>query len=77
MDAFSAFVTRALVASIEKKREEYLRPLLKGQMPDYAEYKARCAYLCALDDVERMIEAISLDDDRRRNGAFGIHADHP
>lgn len=71
MDAASNFLGRKLKEGLALKREEMLRPLLNGSATDYADYKNRVGYLKALVDVEEMIAAISLAEDRRVYGAFG------
>ena len=71
MDAMSAFLGRKLIEAINEKRAAHMRVLVAGQAVDYPDYRARASYLRALDDVEKMIEDINLDDDRRPHGFAG------
>jgi hypothetical protein len=71
LDALSSLLGRKLTEAINLRRSEYLRPLIAGQATDYPDYKSRTGYLKALADVERMIEEIRVEEDRRVHGALG------
>lgn len=65
MDAASIFLARKLIEIIEQKQQEMLRPLIRGQAVDYADYRKRAGYLEALGDVMGWIEQINAEEDER------------
>lgn len=71
MDATSVWLGQYLTQRIQEQREARLATLVNGAAADFADYKARAAYLAALNDVEKwMTEArLDADDDRRRRSA--------
>ena len=49
---------------IREKQAEMTKRLLTGQAADYADYRARAAYLKALAEVVGWMDEITMEDDR-------------
>jgi hypothetical protein len=63
LDAASVFFGRRLLELIHERQATWQKPLLMGQMADFAEYKDRAGYLRALADVVKMMESITMQDE--------------
>lgn len=54
---------RRLAVAIDERRQTCLGQLADGAAGDFADYRARCAYLRALADVDVMCQEIIDSDD--------------
>lgn len=65
MDAASLYFGRRLLEKIREKQAEMTKPLLMGQATDYPDYMKRAGELKAYAQVEKFMDEITMEDEKR------------